>query len=162
MRAMPGLEETFEACDPFTCRHEGIGLVGCPTCDPLTEHVAAAYRWLLKKRERELGAQEAELTRLRAALNVPEVHDFMAGVPKEAAHQRARWGVEHDAGKADADWFWLLGYLAGKALHATDPEKRLHHQVTAAAVLANWHAHTLGKTNMRPGIAPPAGEGAGS
>ena len=40
------------------------------------------------------------------------------------------------------------------------PKKRLHHLVTAAAALANWHAHTLGKTNMRPGIAPPTGGGA--
>jgi hypothetical protein len=23
----------------------------------------------------------------------------------------------HDAGKTDADWYWLIGYLAGKALH---------------------------------------------
>ena len=28
-----------------------------------------------------------------------------------------RWGNDGDAGKTDADWFWLIGYLAGKALH---------------------------------------------
>lgn len=50
MRAMPGLEALFEGADPFKCRHEGIGVPGCPTCDPNPEHVAAAYRWLAEKR----------------------------------------------------------------------------------------------------------------
>jgi hypothetical protein len=91
-----------------------------------------------------------QLERADRLLNTPEVVDFAKGVQFEAVHQRARWGSDHDAGKTDADWFWLVGYLAGKALHK--PEKRLHHLITAAAALANWHAYTLGKTNMRPGI----------
>ena len=93
------------------------------------------------------------LADLKATLNTPEVLDFLKAVPIEAAHQRERWGTDHDAGKTDADWFWLVGYLAGKALHK--PEKRLHHLITAAAALANWHLYALGKTNMRPGIEPP-------
>ena len=74
-------------------------------------------------------------------LNVPEVIDFVKAVNLEAAHQRERWGLEHDTEKTDADWFWLVGYLAGKALHF--PEKRLHHLITTAAALANWHFYTV-------------------
>lgn len=91
------------------------------------------------------------------ALNTPEVADFIAAVEREALHQRDRWGADHDAGKTDADWFWLIGYLAGKAVHKT--EKRLHHIITTAAACLNWHAAALGVHNkMRPGIEPPAGE----
>ena len=64
-------------------------------------------------------------------------------------------GSEHDAGKAPADWFWLVGYLAGKALHAHaagDTTKAEHHIITTAAALANWHLAMFGKTDMRPGI----------
>ena len=103
-----------------------------------------------------VGMLLAEVERLQLQLNMPVTDDFLAGVKREAAHQRERWGSDHDAGKTDADWFWLVGYLAGKALHL--PEKRLHHCVSAAAALFNWFLYAQGKTNMRPGIAPPAGE----
>lgn len=96
-----------------------------------------------------------------AKLNTPELYDFAKAVRLEGAHQRTRWGTEHDEGKEPADWFWLIGYLAGKALASHlkgDVDKALHHTITAAAVLANWHSAILGKTNMRPGIARPAGE----
>lgn len=100
----------------------------------------------------------ARICELEAKLNTPELHDFATGVVSEAQHQRARWGSEHDAGKEPQDWFWLLGYLAGKALkaHASgDTEKALHHTISSAAVLANWHASILGaSTEMRPGIDP--------
>lgn len=89
-------------------------------------------------------------------INSPETVDFMAGVPLEAAHQRERWGAEHDAGKTPFDWFWLVGYLAQKAASAAvsgDVEKALHHTISTAAALANWHAQLSGKSNqMRPGI----------
>ncbi|HYD87130.1 MAG TPA: hypothetical protein VEA80_06635 [Vitreimonas sp.] len=95
-----------------------------------------------------------------AKLNAPELRDFSRAVVLEAAHQRARWGSAHDAGKTPADWFWLIGYLAGKALHAADAgnsEKALHHTISSAAALANWHAAILGADNsMRPGIAEDA------
>lgn len=94
-----------------------------------------------------------EIDRLKGERDTPELKDFLKGVEIEATHQRERWGTDHDGGKSDADWFWLVGYLAGKALHK--PEKRLHHLITAAAALYNWHLYTLGKTNMRPGIEPP-------
>lgn len=98
----------------------------------------------------ELAQVRAERDRLHALVNSPELIDFQKAVVLEAAHQRERWGSDHDAGKTEADWFWLLGYVAGKAL--SKPEKRLHHIITTAAVCANWHAATMGLTDMRPGI----------
>lgn len=60
---------------------------------------------------------EADVVKLKAERDTPEIIDFAKAVALEVQHQRARWPSEHDAGKADADWFWLIGYLAGKALH---------------------------------------------
>lgn len=67
---------------------------------------------------------EKERDAALALLNTPEVLDFVRAVQLEAAHQRKRWPSEHDAGKTDADWFWLIGYLAGKALHNPGPHDR--------------------------------------
>ena len=79
----------------------------------------------------------------------------MAALPIEAAHQRQRWGSEHDGGKQPLDWFWLIGYLAQKAATAQmggDLEKAKHHTISTAAALANWHAAIAGHDNtMRPG-----------
>lgn len=110
-----------------------------------------------------LPAAEAELRmqiqELRDRLNTPELHDFAKVVVLEAAHQRERWGSDHDAGKEPQDWFWLIGWLAGKAVHAAitgDRDKALHHTISAAAALANWHAALNGDNyEMRPGIIPP-------
>lgn len=102
-----------------------------------------------------------EAIRLRELINTPEIIDFVKAVQIEAVHQRERWGTQQDEGKTAADWFWLLGYLAGKALHSDkvgDDKKLLHHIITTAAACANWHAQVLGKCDMRPGIATPAGE----
>jgi hypothetical protein len=59
------------------------------------------------------------------------------------------------------DWFWLLGYLGGKALaeaKAGDVEKARHHRISTAVALANWHAALSGMDNrMRPGIDTPKG-----
>lgn len=99
-----------------------------------------------------------EAKRLDALVNTPELHDFAKAVPLEAAHQRERWGSAHDAGKTPADWFWLIGFLGGKALRAHvqgTTEKALHHTISTAAACCNWHAAILGKTDMRPGIVPP-------
>jgi hypothetical protein len=104
-------------------------------------------------------ALEAENARLRGLIGAPELADFTTGVVLEAAHQRLRWGSEHDAGKTAADWFWLLGYLAGKALASAmsgDTDKLLHHCISSGAVLANWHAQASGRNPaMRPGIDTP-------
>lgn len=100
-----------------------------------------------------------EVAALRARLNTPEVEDFAVGVVSEAQHQRARYPSEHDAGKSPLDWFWLIGFLAQKATSAAiagDREKALHHTISTAAALANWHAALAGHDQtMRPGITPP-------
>jgi len=99
---------------------------------------------------------EAERDQLTALLNTPEVDDFDKALPLEAGHQVIRWGSEHDAGKTPSDWFWLVGYLAGKGLAAHisgDSFKAKHHCISTAAVLRNWHAHIrAGETTMRPGF----------
>lgn len=95
---------------------------------------------------------------LHRELNTPSTVDFLRSVQIEAAHQRQRWGVEHDAGKRPEDWIALVVYLLGKATKAHydgDREKLLHHVITLAAVAANWHANATGEdTRMRPGVAP--------
>lgn len=122
--------------------------------DALKEHIEGCP-------QHPMHALKARIAELEGLINTPELVDFVKAVPLEAVHQRDRWGSEHDAGKTNADWFWLVGYLAGKALNALavkDQDKALHHIITTAAACANWHAALLGKTNMRPGIATPPGE----
>ncbi len=75
-------------------------------------------------------------------INPPEIEDFIIGALTEAQHQRARWGESHDRSKSAENWYWLVGYLAGKALRASiqgDREKALHHTIRAAAALSQWH-----------------------
>jgi hypothetical protein len=123
-------------------------------------HVAVPV-WALKRALWDWRVDREEVARLNGVINTPEIIDFVKAVQIEAVHQRERWGSEHDEGKTPADWFWLLGYLAGKALHSAitgDRDKLLHHIITTAAACANWHAQVLGKCDMRPGIATPAAD----
>lgn len=104
-----------------------------------------------------LGIIDAQRAQLEV-INTPELVDFQSAVLREAQHQRLRWPSDHDSGKTPPDWFWLVGYLAGKALASHlkgDNEKALHHTITVAAACANWHAAILGLTDMRPGIETP-------
>lgn len=81
---------------------------------------------------------------IRALVERPQIQEFTTAATLEAAHQRARWGNEHDDSKTPEDWFWVLGYLSGKALaayNAGDIEKAQHHTISSAAVLAHWHEH---------------------
>lgn len=120
----------------------------------------AAHRKTCEERDK----LRLQVAALEARLNTPEFVSFRDAVVLEAAHQVERWGTEHDAGKTDAEWLWLIGYLIGKALHnpGVTPdnatEKKLHRIIAAAAACANWHAQVIGKSNMRPGIEPPTGE----
>lgn len=128
-------------------------LEACENHDP----VFMEYAMTIQDLSKELTEAQAQVKTLEHALNTPELHDFAAGVVSEAQHQRMRWGSSHDSGKEPQDWFWLLGYLAGKALaaHAAgNTEKALHHTISSAAAMANWHASILGATDMRPGIDP--------
>ena len=107
-----------------------------------------------------------EVRKLDARINNPITDNFIDGVRHEAAHQVERWGAAHDRGKTAFDWFWLIGYLAQKAAtaavayegaieHAITPadrdaagadlEKALHHTISTAAALLNWHAQLRGQ-----------------
>ncbi len=101
--------------------------------------------------ERHVLALWDELQRIEALLNTPETLDFGKAVVLEAAHQRERWGEEDRAKKSDADWFWLIGYLAGKAIRPNN-EKLLHHIITIAAACANWHRNRMPKAESCEGI----------
>jgi hypothetical protein len=94
-------------------------------------------------------AYREEARRLAKILNTPEIDDFFKGVALESKHQRLRHGDEADLEKDPEEWYWLVGYLAGKALHAQrsgNMEKFKHHLVSTSAVLANWHARILEKS----------------
>lgn len=109
------------------------------------------------------------------ALSTPEIAGFLSAVEREALYQRQAKSTNDDAGKSDADWLFLLGYLGGKAVAAGTAadaammpssltlanEKRLHRIIAMAAVCLNWHAARVGAhTGVRPGIATPEGEDA--
>jgi hypothetical protein len=123
---------------------------------PPDVHLAQAQGAPAVQRSSEDEADAIDAAKYRA-LNTPEIAEFLVAIEREALHQRERWGVESDGGKTDADWFWLIGYLAGKAIRPDgSTEKRLHHIITTAAACMNWHAARVGTyTAMRPGIAPP-------
>lgn len=81
--------------------------------------------------------------KLRELINSPEIEDFLKGVKLEAIHQIERFGHAHDREKSAENWFWLVGYLSGKALRAAitgDRDKALHHCISSAAALMNWHS----------------------
>lgn len=100
-------------------------------------------------------AAVAERDRLHALINHPSLDGFLRSTHIEAVHQIERWGQAGDRAKRPADWFWLVGYLAGKALHAActgDRDKAMHHCISSAAALYNWHSAISGNdTRMCPG-----------
>lgn len=101
-----------------------------------------------------------EVRKLDWRINNPITDDFLKGVRYEAAHQVSRWGVPHDRGKTPLDWFWLVGFLAQKvtaAVQQADIDKALHHTISTAAVLLQWHAQLSGQpldseTSFQPGV----------
>lgn len=96
----------------------------------------------------------AKCCQMHQLLNTPSVDSFLEGTRIEIAHQIDRWGTVHDRAKQPQDWFWLLGYLGGKALRAHvdgDIEKALHHTISTAAVLGNWYTHILYGGQFTPG-----------
>lgn len=99
-------------------------------------------RMLTEAEHEGLLAAARERDRLHALVNSPQTQDFLAAVAAEKAHQIERWGEAHDRGKSAENWFWLVGYLAGKCLRCCitgDREKAMHHTISSAAALANWH-----------------------
>ena len=107
--------------------------------------------WIYAQRRRVVDAEfsddlEQALSLAGFRSNAPETEDFWNGVRRESAHQRERWGEAHDRSKSAENWYWLAGYLAGKALRAAiqgDKGKALHHTISAAAALSQWHAAIL-------------------
>ncbi len=98
-----------------------------------------------------IGELRTQLEELNRAVNTPEVEDFLKGVRLEAAHQVLRWGESHDRSKSTENWYWLVGYLAGKASRAHiegDREKALHHTISTAAALLHWHAAIVADDSM--------------
>ena len=97
-------------------------------------------------KDEQIHALRHEVRRLTALLNAPLYLDFLEAVQREGAHQVFRWGEPKDRRKEPQEWFWLVGYLAGKALRAHvdgDQEKALHHTISSAAALMNWHSAIL-------------------
>lgn len=123
-----------------------------------------------------------EVRKLDARINNPITDNFLEGARNEAAHQVGRWGSAHDRGKTPLDWFWLIGYLSQKVVTALQQAqllehaatggdvdlskairechiKALHHTISTAGALLNWHAQLNGQpldpdASMRPGIDP--------
>ncbi len=95
--------------------------------------------------EAERDHYKAEAERLKKLIWTPHIEDFLVAVRIEAAHQRDRWGDAHDKMKEDTDWFWTLCWLSGKAVRFESQEKRLHHLITSAALLLNWHRFATGE-----------------
>lgn len=114
---------------------------------------------LVARKDAELAEKNARLLELEGRINTPHTADWFEAVRLEAAHQVERFGVQHDDGKNPQDWFWLLGYLSGKAVAAAllgDDEKAKHHTISSGAMLLNWFRQLAGDSNaMRPGIADP-------
>lgn len=110
--------------------------------------------------ESQVSALRADAARFRGLINTPHTDDWFSAVRLEAAHQIERWGADHDTGKQPHDWFWLLGYLGGKALASAmsgNIEKAKHHTISSGAALLNWfRALTGDSTRMRPGIDTPS------
>lgn len=99
----------------------------------------------LRKRLIEMNAlltdERMEHNLLKEMLSRPEVDDFLDGIVTEAAHQRQRWGDAHDRDKSAENWYWLVGYLSGKALRSAiegDQDKARHHTISAGAALFQW------------------------
>lgn len=89
----------------------------------------------------ELLQAKAERDHLHTLINNPQTTEFLAAVKTEAAYQRQKFGFAKDRDKSAESWFYLVGYLAGKALRAVitgDKFKAKHHCVSTAAALANW------------------------
>lgn len=85
----------------------------------------------------------AHIAALEGFINSPQTVDFLEAVKSETAHQRQRWGEAHDRSKSAENWYWLVGWLAGKALRAHidgDVDKAKHHTISTAAALRQWHA----------------------
>lgn len=111
------------------------------------EDNAEAWKWgeaqfdRVQAAEAQLADERMEHNLLKEMLSRPQVDEFLDGVVSEAAHQRQRWGDAHDRDKSAESWYWLVGYLSGKAVRSAiegDRDKARHHTISSAAVLFQW------------------------
>lgn len=96
---------------------------------------------MMVRLDKELHDERMEHNLLKELLSRPEIDEFYDGVVLESAHQRQRWGDAHDRSKSAENWFWLVGYLSGKALRSAiegDQAKARHHTISSAAALFQW------------------------
>jgi hypothetical protein len=123
--------------------------------DPEDQALSEAAHAEALQRIEAMGKHKARVDAVMALIGSPEIDNFLRGTHLEAVHQVDRWGTAHDRAKRPADWFWLVGYLAGKALHAAtagDQAKARHHCISTAAALYNWHCAIQGlDVRMCPG-----------
>ena len=90
----------------------------------------------------------SEVKRLTKIINTPLYEEFVEAIKAEAAHQVWRWQKQDDE-KEPQEWFWLIGFLSGKALRAHidgDRRKALHHTISSAAALMQWHNAIIRQT----------------
>lgn len=133
-----------DVCDSWSENFQGE-VVECKVCHSRIPTEALRASALSQARQLDndiIVALSAQLSELDKLINTPEVLNFIKGVQLEAAHQVSRWGKAHDRNKSAEMWFWLVGYLSGKALRAHiegNTEKALHHCISSAAALAHWH-----------------------
>lgn len=143
---MPTPEELHAQALPAMPKLESVGRrVGIPSNEVVCTFVESVDPYLV------LRAIE-DAPRLREIIHRPESDDFLKGVSIEAEFQRQKHGVDNlmQPTRDWHQWFWVSGYLLGKALSAClrgDREKAKHHLVTTAALLANWHNVFTGKPN---------------
>lgn len=104
----------------------------------------------------ELAQLRDRVKQLESLLSTPSTNDWFKSVRLEAGHQNFTRDSKHDAGKTPADWFWLIGYLAQKAMTAHqegEVNKARHHTISTAAVLLNWFRAINGEqSGMVPGL----------
>jgi hypothetical protein len=127
-------------------RAELLRIANTITTRPVLAHYpplrAALDADIITQAAEDLISLKREVKRLDGLINTPETASFLEGVKREAAHQRERWGAPHDREKSAEHWYWLVGYLAGKALRAAisgDKAKAQHHTISSAAALLHWH-----------------------
>lgn len=140
--------------DRVTAEREALQLLLNDRDDLDDQLTSLEQRRYAEQQAREAAERRVEV--LEGLLDTPHTVDWFEGVRLEAGHQIKRLGSDHDAGKATADWFWLIGYLAQKAMTAQmagNIEKAKHHTISTGAAMLNWFRSITGDSNsMRPGI----------
>lgn len=110
---------------------------------------ARRYRASLANRNALIETVEAlhrECLRLEdAARSISETDAFFETARAEARHERMREEPGAPPRK-DADWFWLIGYLAGRVLSPVGVETKCARVAAVAAACLNWHAAIVEKS----------------